>query len=118
MSSLAMATSSTYHPSIGSHLLLWLFFILMSISPAAAGSARHHNPGHYLRLFDIPELCPHLSFVMPWTVATTAAAGDDWQGNRVGEEVLLLAYGPLTIRHTFICNFVMLSFRDITKVII
>jgi len=64
----------------------WWGWLLMACLVHVAAPARKHNPGHYLRLFDIPELCPHLSFVMPWTLQ---------QGEK---EVVFFRQGSLSIR--------------------
>ena len=76
--------------------LAWQWELLATILPlvvvVVTVPARRHNPGHYLRLFDLPELCPHLSFVVPW--------GPD----RREEEVVLLQQGHLSLRQLQLVN--------------
>ena len=64
-------------------------WLLACLALRVAAPARKHNPGHYLRLFDIPEVCPHLSFVMPWTLEQEA------------KEVVLFQIGSLSIREQY-----------------
>jgi hypothetical protein len=64
-------------------------WLLACLGLQVAAPARKHNPGHYLRLFDIPEVCPHLSFVMPWTLEQEA------------KEVVLFQIGLLSIREQY-----------------
>jgi hypothetical protein len=85
--------------------VLW-FVTSLPVPPAWGGSGRrHNNPGHYLRLFDIPELCPHLSFVIPWTTtsadsapAANLMANDSPAATATTGEVLLFQYQQLSIR--------------------
>jgi hypothetical protein len=64
-------------------------WLLACLVLQVAAPARKHNPGHYLRLFDIPEVCPHLSFVMPWTLEQEV------------KEVVLFQIGKLSIREQY-----------------
>jgi hypothetical protein len=65
--------------------------LVVSLLHLLAASTRKHNPGHYLRLFDVPELCPHLSFVIPWQVGRAETE----------EGVVLLRQGPLVLRQVY-----------------
>jgi hypothetical protein len=64
-------------------------WLLACLVLQGAAPARKHDPGHYLRLFDIPEVCPHLSFVMPWTLEQEV------------KEVVLFLKGSLSIREQY-----------------